>query len=98
MKTKLFITGSSGFIGFHVAKKYLDKGFKVHGFDSMNNYYDVKLKKARYEKLEAKAKSFNSNFKMIKEDISKENEIMNIFESYDFNIVVNFYFYFMFPG
>ena len=47
MKTKLFITGSSGFIGFHVAKKYLDKGFKVCGFDSMNNYYDVKLKKSR---------------------------------------------------
>ena len=47
MKTKLFITGSSGFIGFHVAKKYLDKGFKVYGFDSMNNYYDVKLKRSR---------------------------------------------------
>ena len=47
MKTKLFITGSSGFIGFHVAKRYLDKGFKVYGFDSMNNYYDVKLKKSR---------------------------------------------------
>ena len=45
MKTKIFISGSSGFIGFHVAKKYLDKGFKVHGIDSMNNYYDVNLKK-----------------------------------------------------
>ena len=47
MKTKIYITGSSGFIGFHVAKKLLDKGFKVHGFDSMNNYYDVNLKKSR---------------------------------------------------
>ena len=47
MKTKLFITGSSGFIGFHVAKKYLDKGFRVCGFDSMNNYYDVRLKRSR---------------------------------------------------
>ena len=47
MKTKLFITGSSGFIGFHVAKRYLDKGFKVYGFDSMNNYYDVNLKRSR---------------------------------------------------
>ena len=47
MKIKIFITGSSGFIGFHVAKKYLDKGLKVHGLDSMNNYYDVKIKKAR---------------------------------------------------
>ena len=44
---KIFITGSSGFIGIHVAKKFLDKGIKVHGFDSMNNYYDVGLKKSR---------------------------------------------------
>ena len=47
MKTKLFITGSSGFIGFHVAKRYLDKGYIVHGLDSMNNFYDIKLKKSR---------------------------------------------------
>ena len=44
---KIFITGSSGFIGFHTAKKFLDKGIKVHGFDSMNNYYDVGLKRSR---------------------------------------------------
>ena len=42
---KIFLTGSSGFIGFHLSKKLLDKGHIVHGFDSMNNYYDVKLKK-----------------------------------------------------
>ena len=47
MKPKIFITGSSGFIGFHVAQKFLEKGIKVHGFDSMNNYYDVSLKKSR---------------------------------------------------
>ena len=46
---KIFITGSSGFIGFHLSKKLLDSGHSVHGFDSMNNYYDVKLKKARYK-------------------------------------------------
>ena len=46
---KIFLTGSSGFIGFHLSKKLLDKGHSVHGFDSMNNYYDVKLKKDRYK-------------------------------------------------
>ena len=46
---KIFITGSSGFIGFHLSKKLLDDGHNIHGFDSMNNYYDVKLKKARYK-------------------------------------------------
>jgi len=47
MKTKIFITGSSGFIGFHTAKKFLEKGHTVRGYDSMNDYYDFKLKKAR---------------------------------------------------
>ena len=46
---KLFITGSSGFIGFHLSKKLLETGHSVHGFDSMNDYYDVKIKEARYK-------------------------------------------------
>ena len=47
MKSKIYITGAAGFIGFHTAKKFLDKGIKVHGFDSINNYYDASLKKSR---------------------------------------------------
>ena len=59
---KIFITGSSGFIGFHLSKKLLDSGHSVHGFDSMNNYYDVKLKKARCEILKKYNKfSFTKN-------------------------------------
>ena len=58
MKIKIFITGSSGFIGFHAAKKFLNKGYVVRGFDSMNNYYDVNLKKARLNILK-KYKNFS---------------------------------------
>ena len=47
MKTKIYITGTAGFIGFHTAKKFLDKGMRVHGFDSINDYYDVALKRNR---------------------------------------------------
>ena len=76
MKTKIFITGSSGFVGFHVAKQYLDKGFRVCGFDSMNNYYDVKLKKSRLKILKKyKNFSFNKgqleNQKILNNSISK---------------------------
>ena len=49
---KILVTGSSGFIGFNLSKKLLEKGHSVHGFDSMNNYYDIKLKKARYQILQ----------------------------------------------
>ena len=47
MKTKIYITGTAGFIGFHAAKNFLDRGIKVHGFDSINDYYDVRLKMSR---------------------------------------------------
>ena len=58
----IFVTGSSGFIGFHLSKKLLDKGHNVHGFDSMNSYYDVNLKKARLKILkEYKKFSFTKN-------------------------------------
>ena len=55
---KIFITGSSGFIGFHLSKKLLDKGHNVCGFDSMNSYYDIKIKKARFQIL-TKYKKFS---------------------------------------
>ncbi len=55
---KIFITGSSGFIGFSVAKKLLDNGHFVHGFDSMNNYYDINLKNSR-KKILLKYKKFS---------------------------------------
>ena len=44
---KILITGSAGFIGFHLSSKILSKGLKVIGIDNLNNYYDVKLKKDR---------------------------------------------------
>jgi UDP-glucuronate 4-epimerase len=59
---KIFVTGSSGFIGFHLSKRLLEKGYNVHGFDSMNNYYDVKIKKTRLKILkEYKRFSFTKN-------------------------------------
>ena len=76
MKRKIYITGSSGFIGFHLSKSLLDKGVKVHGFDSMNNYYDVKLKKSRLQILK-KYKNFSftknnlENTRILKKSILK---------------------------
>ena len=45
------ITGTAGFIGFHLAKLLLAEGFTVQGYDGMTNYYDVALKKRRHEML-----------------------------------------------
>ncbi|WP_155486015.1 GDP-mannose 4,6-dehydratase, partial [Paraclostridium sordellii] len=49
MKEKVLITGSSGFIGFHLSNLLLKKGYEVVGIDNMNDYYDVKIKEGRLE-------------------------------------------------
>ena len=48
---RVLITGTAGFIGFHLARLLLDEGFAVHGYDGMTDYYDVRLKQRRHAML-----------------------------------------------
>jgi UDP-glucuronate 4-epimerase len=48
---RVLITGTAGFIGFHLAQALLDEGMVVHGFDGMTDYYDVRLKHRRHQVL-----------------------------------------------
>ncbi len=48
---RVLITGTAGFIGFHLARLLLDEGFRVHGYDGMTDYYDVALKQRRHQML-----------------------------------------------
>jgi UDP-glucuronate 4-epimerase len=50
---KILITGTAGFIGFHLAQKLLDQGLIVHGYDGVTDYYDVTLKTERHKILSA---------------------------------------------
>ena len=49
--TTIFITGSAGFIGYHLADLLLQQGHIVHGYDGISDYYDVRLKHARHARL-----------------------------------------------
>ena len=49
----ILVTGAAGFIGFHVAQRLLHRGEQVVGLDNLNAYYDVRLKEARLQQLQA---------------------------------------------
>jgi len=74
----ILITGTAGFIGFHLAKLLLNDGFKVHGFDAVTDYYDIRIKNARQKILQK-----NSNFTFTKamlEDNKKLDSVTNEFK------------------
>lgn len=48
---RVLVTGTAGFIGFHLARLLLSQGFQVHGYDGMTDYYDVALKRRRHQML-----------------------------------------------
>ena len=75
---KILLTGSAGFIGFHLAKLLLKDNFKVHGYDGMTDYYDVNLKHARNNIL-LKNPNFIATEGML-EDHNKLDEIANKFQ------------------
>tara|TARA_Y100000741_G_scaffold363943_1_gene353451 strand:+ start:2353 stop:3309 length:957 start_codon:yes stop_codon:yes gene_type:complete len=81
---KILVTGSAGFIGFHLCKKLLEQGEKVYGIDNLNDYYDVNLKKARLEIL----KKFK-NFKFYEIDIANRDLTNKAFKEIKPNKVVN---------
>ena len=76
--TKVLITGTAGFIGFHLAKLLLDDGFNVHGYDGLTDYYDVNLKHARHNILHKNSK-FNSTEGML-EDSQKLETLADSFK------------------
>ncbi len=82
--TSVLVTGAAGFIGFHTAKRLLDEGYKVVGVDSVNDYYDVQLKKDRVAVL----KDYTS-FTFYKQDLVDRQALVEVFEKHQFSRVVN---------
>ena len=82
--TKYFVTGTTGFIGFHVTLRLLKEGNEVVGLDNLNDYYDVSLKQSRLDLLN----SF-SGFNFFKASLEDPEAINRVFLSNRFETVIN---------
>lgn len=96
---KILVTGSAGFIGFHLTEKLLERGDEVVGIDSINDYYDPKLKYARlFESgIRAGAEVFgqevqstkHAGYRFIRMKLEDREALQELFAGKKFDIVVN---------
>lgn len=81
---RYLVTGSAGFIGYHLCERLLEAGLDVHGIDNLNSYYDVELKKARLKNLER-----HNNFRFELIDMTDKERLAEFFEMFKPEAVVN---------
>jgi UDP-glucuronate 4-epimerase len=81
---KVLVTGSAGFIGFHLSKRILQAGNVVVGLDNMNDYYDVRLKEARLAQLQE-----IKDFRFVKMSLEDREGTSGLFRTERFDCVVN---------
>jgi UDP-glucuronate 4-epimerase len=96
---KILVTGTAGFIGFHLAQRLLEQGQEVVGIDNINDYYPTELKYARLLKAgisdaasiwhQKVTSSVYSNYAFIRMNLENQEEINRLFESEKFDIVCN---------
>jgi UDP-glucuronate 4-epimerase len=96
---KILVTGTAGFIGFHLAERLIKEGYDVYGLDVINDYYDINLKFARLEQhgIPRLTVDFNQpiqstkydNYKFIRLDLADHDTIVNFMVEQKFDYVVN---------
>ena len=74
---KVLLTGVAGFIGYHVAIKLLARGDTLIGVDNLNDYYDVRLKQARLDSIQAHNQA--ANFEFVKLDLAQQLPTASLF-------------------
>jgi UDP-glucuronate 4-epimerase len=96
---KVLVTGTAGFIGYHLANALVDLGYQVVGLDNLNDYYDVNLKYARLSHAgintadidwhtEVKSTKYK-HYSFIRASLEDKEIIMEVCKQYQFDVVVN---------
>ncbi|HEX8332423.1 MAG TPA: NAD-dependent epimerase [Segetibacter sp.] len=96
---KILVTGTAGFIGYHLAAKLLKRGDDVTGLDSINDYYDVNLKNNRLKShgIDAEGIKYNTliksdlfnSYSFIQLQLEDKQQLQSLFEQQKFDVVVN---------
>ena len=81
---RILITGTAGFIGFHLARRLLDEGHTVFGVDNFNDYYSVQLKKDRHAQLETRER-----YRWLRVDLTDLPALESVFRDFNPDCVVN---------
>jgi len=84
MESTVLVTGAAGFIGYHVARRLLERGDAVLGLDNLSDYYDVRLKEARLAQL----KPFE-RFRFLKHDLADRSAMETVFAAHPIRRVVH---------
>jgi UDP-glucuronate 4-epimerase len=86
---KVLVTGNAGFVGFHTAKRLLERGDEVVGFDSVNDYYDPSLKEARLAILDDTARQTGSPYTFIRANLADLSAVEACFKAHKFDRVIH---------
>lgn len=86
---KILVTGSAGFIGFHTAKRLLERGDSVVCFDVVNDYYDPAIKEARLKILGEIAAQTGSEYHFIRANLAERQAVDDCFERHSFDRVIH---------
>jgi len=74
--------GCGGFIGFHTAKRLIERGDEVIGFDAVNDYYDPSLKEARLSLLAKSAATAQGSWSLVRADLTDQAAVKKTFEEH----------------
>jgi UDP-glucuronate 4-epimerase len=81
---RILVTGAAGFIGYHLARRLLERGDTVVGVDNMNAYYDVRLKESRLDRLGP-----SERFEFVRADLADRSAMEKVFAGGRFEAIVN---------